>query len=586
MRVNEENFVTGDAEDIEPSYVEAVIENHNNDEGAHPEIQAFYQSAKDSAAGAAEAAQVAARAAEENVKSVEETLSEMKKVADDVSLAVERYPYIGENNNWFIFDAKQGVYVDSGASAEGTVGPQGEIGPQGEKGDKGERGETGEPGTNGVDGLTPVKGIDYWTEEDINSLMDELQISIGRCGAGENAEIFNDYETNKAFSNYTHAEGYSTTSGMMGFYYYSIEFGEDSDQITLTDTQNELSDKDFSEILAKYPEGAVISLVNNEVYLNCSKILAINGNVVTVEKLPFTELQWGLDLAMDGYSFWVETNPEIGVVPLGWHAHSEGEKTKAFGRASHAEGRNTKAGYIAHAEGQTTEATGLVSHAEGFRTHAEGKYSHAEGSDNYAIGSSSHAEGSHTRANGLDSHAEGLYTNANGDYSHAEGSHTQANGHYSHAEGYGTKTIDESAHAEGYYTTASRYSHAEGYRTTANGHMSHTEGDNTNTKGTASHAEGYHTNANGHYSHAEGYYTNASGNYQHVQGKYNVGDTENKYAHIVGGGSSDTDRKNIHAIDWNGNAEFAGTVKSNGKLLATEEYVQNYIDEAILGGAW
>ena len=48
----------------------------------------------------------------------------------------------------------------------------------------------------------------------------------------------------------------------------------------------------------------------------------------------------------------------------------------------------------------------------------------------------------------------------------------------------------------------------------------------------------------------------------HVQGKYNVEDTENKYAHIVGGGEYGNP-KNIHTLDWEGNSEFAGDVKAN-----------------------
>lgn len=38
------------------------------------------------------------------------------------------------------------------------------------KGDKGENGQDGQQGPAGVDGKTPVKGVDYFTEEDINSL--------------------------------------------------------------------------------------------------------------------------------------------------------------------------------------------------------------------------------------------------------------------------------------------------------------------------------------------------------------------------------------------------------------------------------
>ena len=84
-----------------------------------------------------------------------------------------------------------------GKGDKGDVGPQGEQGPQGiqgiqgEKGDKGDKGDTGatgpqglkgdkgdtgatgpagQDGADGQDGYTPIKGVDYFTEEDIESL--------------------------------------------------------------------------------------------------------------------------------------------------------------------------------------------------------------------------------------------------------------------------------------------------------------------------------------------------------------------------------------------------------------------------------
>ncbi len=177
--------------------------------------------------------------------------------------------------------------------------------------------------------------------------------------------------------------------------------------------------------------------------------------------------------------------------------------------------------------GTNVEASGTYSHAEGSGT-ASGYYSHAEGAATTASGFYSHAEGSNTTASGFYSHAEGSNTTASGYYSHAEGSNTTALGYYSHAEGFKVE-------ARG------MYSHAEGILTTASGTCSHTEGSNTI----------------------------ARGDHQHVQGKYNVEDTNKKYAHIVGGGTSENKRKNIHTLDWDGNAEYAGDVAAtvNGKKV-------------------
>lgn len=55
---------------------------------------------------------------------------------------------------------------------------------------------------------------------------------------------------------------------------------------------------------------------------------------------------------------------------------------------------------------------------------------------------------------------------------------------------------------------------------------------------------------------AEGTGTVASGKNQHVQGKWNIKDSS--YAHIVGNGTDDSNRSNMHLVDWNGNVWYAG----------------------------
>lgn len=119
-------------------------------------------------------------------------------------------------------------------------------------------------------------------------------------------------------------------------------------------------------------------------------------------------------------------------------------------------------------------------------------------------------------------------------------------------------------------TTIGEQSVALGVNVEASGVNSHAEGSNTIASGMHAHAEGNNTKAGGVYSHAEGSNTEAKGNTQHVQGKYNVIDESNKYAHIVGGGTSNDKRKNIHTLDWEGNAEYAGDVAAtvNGKKVS------------------
>ena len=119
-------------------------------------------------------------------------------------------------------------------------------------------------------------------------------------------------------------------------------------------------------------------------------------------------------------------------------------------------------------------------------------------------------------------------------------------------------------------TTIGKRSVALGESVEASGKYSHVEGFGTTASGNCSHTEGNNTKASGGYSHAEGNSTKASGYAQHVQGKYNVIDENNKYAHIVGGGTSENKRKNIHTLDWDGNAEYAGDVAAtvNGEKVS------------------
>lgn len=136
-------------------------------------------------------------------------------------------------------------------------------------------------------------------------------------------------------------------------------------------------------------------------------------------------------------------------------------------------------------------------------------------------------------------------------------------------------------------------SHAEGDSSTASGDCSHAEGWSSKASGSyGSHAEGNNTTASGESSHAEGYNTKASSKYQHVQGKYNIEDTANKYAHIVGNGTTNLKTSNAHTLDWEGNAWYSGKLSQEGtptedKDLVTKKYVDdnkeyiNYNDKLI-----
>ena len=178
-------------------------------------------------------------------------------------------------------------------------------------------------------------------------------------------------------------------------------------------------------------------------------------------------------------------------------------------------------------------------------------------------------------------HAEGTGTTASAAGAHAEGKWTTAAHQATHAEGYGSKAFSAGAHAEGVGTTAGQNpsdeqatvnnkeylgAHSEGVKTKAQGRAAHAEGENTFATSYA-HAEGDSTQATGARSHAEGYGTIAAGEAQHVQGRYNISDAHK--AHIIGGGTSASNKKNIHTVDWSGNAWYAGDMQFDKRLIGT-----------------
>ncbi len=80
----------------------------------------------------------------------------------------------------------QGVQGEKGekgdTGAQGIQGEKGDMGAQGVQGEKGEKGDTGE---QGADGVTPVRGTDYWTEDDKSEIVADVlaALPVWRGGA-------------------------------------------------------------------------------------------------------------------------------------------------------------------------------------------------------------------------------------------------------------------------------------------------------------------------------------------------------------------------------------------------------------------
>lgn len=105
---------------------------------------------------------------------------------DSVEIAhvINKSPYVGENGNWYVFDSVTKGFVDTGIAAKGEEGEEG-VSPVA-KVTKSDgvttitiTDKSGTTTANILDGKTPVKGVDYFTESDIEAITDPLTEAIG-----------------------------------------------------------------------------------------------------------------------------------------------------------------------------------------------------------------------------------------------------------------------------------------------------------------------------------------------------------------------------------------------------------------------
>lgn len=229
--------------------------------------------------------------------------------------------------------------------------------------------------------------------------------------------------------------------------------------------------------------------------------------------------------------------------------------------------------------------------------YGDGNQSTIQGDSTKATGYSSHAEGNGTKALERSSHAEGSYTTASGGVSHAEGNYTTASGETSHAEGYCTEAFGSSSHAEGDHTVASNKNmHTSGkynvieprykiYYRTGNYFFNKNAEYYCSDTYTLNQKTGKFTLNNAIkkiFTQCMGKYVSMDSVSENIDGVFKVlstasGSTANyypcnyyysetlandigTYSHIVGNGTSDTERSNAYTLDWEGNAWFAGDV--------------------------
>lgn len=96
-------------------------------------------------------------------------------------------PIPGENGFWMLWELDSHSYTESEfplpEGLDGRDGKDGVNGKDGADGRNGTDGKNGVDGKDGVDGKTPIRGVDYWTEDDVSAMREYID---GRLGVVEN----------------------------------------------------------------------------------------------------------------------------------------------------------------------------------------------------------------------------------------------------------------------------------------------------------------------------------------------------------------------------------------------------------------
>jgi hypothetical protein len=207
----------------------------------------------------------------------------------------------------------------------------------------------------GTNDKTPIKGIVGETAAALISVSTPKAQGVGSIAFGGGAE---------AKTSGGQAIGPLNTTGVKGYYYSAIDFTNNT--ITLSTEQDTAkwpsgttldwqAKKEgtniFGQIIGAY-EGDTISIVNNSKYPACAKITKISGNVITVDNLPFTQIESsGLTTPDDKSIFACYKKTEVtavnerwyprsGVVELGWAGTAFGVENLVTGSGGFVGGWN------------------------------------------------------------------------------------------------------------------------------------------------------------------------------------------------------------------------------------------------------
>ena len=441
--------------------------------------------------------------------------------------------------------------------------------------------------------LTDEKNRTVW----INGMpYGNAYISSSPTRQPKHAEVFNDFDRNKAEGHYSHAEGgtyvntvYNNTKiaflePAVEGYNYSVPYTNVLYKMIQVmanpvmniplyvavnnegrlDSQDAVDSQDATEIsndiITNYDTENTLLAINEDGISDSttgSGALLVNNKVTSNEPIKYyiKEFEYDKDEKLIYFNVATSLDPNSVITTLPGYCNG---KTMYFHYYYAYDGKDgwTEANKDgAHAEG-VSQAYGVMSHTEGFANRSYEDYSHTEGVGNEVYGLAAHAEGDRN-----------IVTNS-APYSHAEGHMNIAKSDSVHVEGRNNLGNNTGAHVEGGRNKVDGlYGHAEGYGNNVKGDYGHAEGYGNIVYNENGHAEGTNTVNNGKSSHTEGVGTITTNEGEHAEGKYNYTDIESGFISTVGIGSSDDDRKNAISVFSDGRVYLGKTYELADEIL-------------------
>lgn len=271
-----------------------------------------------------------ANAADSAATSARNAASEASSAAESANTAASRAPYVGENGNWYIWNAENKMYLDSGFASIGEPGPQ------------------GVPGQPGADGVSPTV--------DVTGIGSGYRLTIRDKNGTQQVEVLNGKDVSSHLVNGTAYGSLRTLIAAPESEEYALGYGA-------------------------YAAGD---------QCRASGRFAVARGVKT-EASGYDAYAEGINTVASGSNSHAEGSTTTASASC---AHAEGMSTTASELGAHAEGMNCVSdGQASHAEGNKGYALGNASHAEGQSCTAGGNCSHAEGRVTVASSGDQHVQG-------------------------------------------------------------------------------------------------------------------------------------------------------------------------------------------------